>query len=76
MTISKEKFEAIALEVASDVPWTTAGIHGKRIIYFTHALIKRVEAESEIIGVVHEPYQDGSYSDMRKTVALPLVAEE
>ena len=64
MTISKERFEQLALEVANEhrmaLPLTSA-------IPFAHALIKRVEEESETAMPL--------YYTAVSIVALPLVGE-
>ncbi len=48
MTISKAAFEAIVVELVESDGATTNDWHSH--INFAHALIKRVEAESDVIG--------------------------
>ena len=65
MTISKERFEQLALEVANEhrmaLPLTSA-------IPFAHALIKRVEEESEALATTVQ----GSEVDLQGNLIYPI----
>ena len=71
MTISKERFEQLALEVWNNGATEYDDREGDFIVTdFAHALIKRVEAESDPI--IKHYNGDGSVSNY---VELPLVGE-
>jgi hypothetical protein len=73
MTISKGRLEQIALDVASDLDseyGLGARTTGDWPIKYAHALLKKVQAECEVVGQVG---LDNKWVDV---IALPLVSEE
>ena len=88
MTISKERFEAICFEAADEINENGGGyIFKQDAEAFGLALIKRVEAESEVKGwmledgTVYEVEQHSLFKmcvipNQTKLIALPLVSEE
>ena len=85
MTISKERFEQLALEVAQDmlrneVMAKQYGINRTVALHFAHALIKRVEAESVVANNIipaltdYESSEDWINASCTKLIALPLVS--
>jgi len=82
MTISKERLSELALEVATNSQVFTEALMGDYelgITNFAHALLKRVEQESEVAGYVDSigRYQSTNYKrkDIVPLIALPLVEE-
>jgi len=88
--ISKERLDALALEVANKIPefvWREGSYHEcgvleYEVITFAHALIKAVEKEAEVIdGWVQMPdgiviRTDYPFKEDRKLITLPLVEGE
>ena len=90
MTISRSKFESIALEVAKAIPeflWSEgcgyeSGVVENELKMFSNALIKRVEEESEIAEHLYTYVDDygRTIEDVsvdkqgREFTAVPLIA--
>jgi hypothetical protein len=73
MTISKERFEQLSLDTASDLDseyGLGARTTGDWPIKFAHALLKKVEAESD------KSKPEGYYRGGAQYLRLPLVSEE
>jgi len=84
MTISKERFEQIAIDVEylieahfrSNVPYCWNWEEQKAIAK-SYALIKELEKEAEVVGYMHMSYKDCiSNTNAKKLIALPLVSPE
>ena len=91
MSISKERFEQIALELTMKQSLATELVFGDYeagVYNFAHALIKAVEAESGVVGWLNEGelyeveqrrlYANGGgvFPNQSKLIAIPLVSEE